>query len=275
MRGLARRREANRTHLGSSRLNVVKTFPLFEARGWGFYSDRAPLTIDSVNETIPALLSLCEPQSEEGGLIERLSQALSRTDGPDELRLRDLFLKYGSDKSMPHDYYKIYSELLRAIEVPRKLFEIGLGTNNRNIVSTMGISGQPGASLRAFRDFCPECEVIGADVDRAALFSEERIRTFHLDQTKSATFDAISDEVGWDFDLMIDDGLHSPHANLRSLRFFLSRIREGGFAVIEDIYERSVPIWLLASQLLGEEFESALISTSEAHMFVVRKRPRR
>jgi hypothetical protein len=31
-----------------------------------------------------------------------------------------------------------------------------------------------------------------------------------------------------DFDLMLDDGLHCPDANLQSLKFFLRKIKIGG-----------------------------------------------
>ena len=54
-----------------------------------------------------------------------------------------------------------------------KIFEIGLGTNNIDIVSTMGKKGHPGASLRAFRDFCPNAEIYGADFDSRILFQEK------------------------------------------------------------------------------------------------------
>ena len=73
----------------------------------------------------------------------------------------------------------------------RNIFEIGLGTNYKNIVSNMGINGKPGASLRAFRDYCPNASVFGADIDKRILFEEERIKTFYVDQTDPVTFDPI------------------------------------------------------------------------------------
>ena len=39
----------------------------------------------------------------------------------------------------------------------------------------MGTEGKPGASLRAFRDFCMNAEVIWADIDKRILFKEDRI----------------------------------------------------------------------------------------------------
>ena len=57
------------------------------------------------------------------------------------------------------------------------IFEIGLGSINTKIVSNMGKFGKPGASLRAFRDFCPNAIIYGADIDQSILFKEERIKT--------------------------------------------------------------------------------------------------
>lgn len=40
---------------GKTRLNILKTFPLFEAHGFGYYNIRAKLTIQSINQVIPSL----------------------------------------------------------------------------------------------------------------------------------------------------------------------------------------------------------------------------
>jgi hypothetical protein len=101
-----------------------------------------------------------------------------------------------------------------------RLLEIGLGTNNPDVVSTMGASGKPGASLRAFRDFLPNARVFGADIDGRILFEEERILTYYVDQTRSISFDELADKLGNEgFDLVIDDGLHSPNANIATMIF--------------------------------------------------------
>src|SRR5262249_45143750 len=111
--------------------------------------------------------------------------------------LADLFNQYGSDKSSSHDYHLLYAPILapRRHE-PLRLLEIGLGTNNRDVVSTMGINGKPGASLRAFRDFLPRARIFGADIDRRILFSEDRIETYFVDQTLQTSFDDLALALG-------------------------------------------------------------------------------
>src|SRR5688572_3863644 len=44
--------------VGSTKLNVLTTFPMFIPGGWGNYKDRASLTIQTINQTIPFLQSL-------------------------------------------------------------------------------------------------------------------------------------------------------------------------------------------------------------------------
>jgi hypothetical protein len=113
--------------------------------------------------------------------------------------------------------------------------------------------------------------VYGADFDRGVLFSEERIKTFFVDQTEPETFLPIGQTVGGDFDLMIDDGLHAPNANLNSLFFFLPRLRSGGYAVIEDIAPESEYLWKLVATILTDRFECELLKTSNELLFVVRR----
>ena len=66
-------------------------------------------------------------------------------------RLRTLFNDFGSDKSSEHDYEIFYSQILQSLP-SGDLLEIGIGTNNPNLNSTMGKSGKPGASLFAWQE---------------------------------------------------------------------------------------------------------------------------
>lgn len=254
-----------------TKINILNSFPIFEARGMGNYPMRAKLTIQSANQTLPALSRFTTQQETNKAFENLLIKVSSSIDGDDDKRLSELFRRYGSDKSTTHNYYKIYSFLLKELGDHKKIFEIGLGTNNTDIVSTMGKGGNPGASLRALRDFTSNAQIFGADFDTRILFSEKRIKTYFVDQTNSKTFDELSNKIGSDFDLMIDDGLHSPNANLHSLFFFIENIRIGGFAVIEDINILTKPIWAIVSQLIAPSYSSAFIQTKAACMFIVRR----
>jgi hypothetical protein len=155
---------------------------------------------------------------------------------------------YGTDKGSfsmkgrpfswaPHTYADFYERLFgHCREHVRNVFECGLGTNNPELVSSMGEAGKPGASLRLWRSYFPNAEIVGADIDGDILFTEERIRTFQCDQTDKAAIARLWAQVGEvEFDLMIDDGLHTAPAAITLLENSLHRLKPGGLYVIEDV----------------------------------------
>jgi hypothetical protein len=100
----------------------------------------------------------------------------------------------------------------------------------------MGISGKPGASLRAWRDYFPNSHVIGADIDRDVLFDEERIKTYYLDQTNPNSIFELWNEVGIsDFDFMVDDGLHIFSAGVCLFENSITKLKSNGIYIIEDV----------------------------------------
>lgn len=89
---------------------------------------------------------------------------------------------------------------------------------------------------------------LSADVDQRILFEEERIQTHFVDQTKPDTLNALKSWLPGPLDLIIDDGLHAPNANLNTLLFALQQVKPGGWIVIEGILEPMLPIWELAAK---------------------------
>src|SRR5215472_13940731 len=56
--------------------------------------------------------------------------------------------KHGSDKGRPNNYTPLYSALFKdRYDQPLRIFELGLGSNNLDVPSNMGVFGVPGASL--------------------------------------------------------------------------------------------------------------------------------
>jgi hypothetical protein len=190
--------------------------------------------------------------------------------------LGELFKKYGSDKSTTHNYFIFYSYILNTLGIKNKLnvLEIGLGTNNPNLVSTMGSSGMPGASLRAFRDYLPNSNIYGADIDKDILFSENRINTCYVDQLKYTSFDDIKNNFGnIKYNLIIDDGLHSIGANLNTLIFSLNSINNGGYIIIEDIPQSFLENWRIVDFILSKNnnFKTTLIKAKQSYLYVIKK----
>jgi hypothetical protein len=157
--------------------------------------------------------------------------------------------KYGSDKGSAieatnkqgwpsHSYTEVYDRWMSERRQDVKyIFECGIGTNNPELVSTMGIKGSPGASLRMWRDYFPSATVIGVDIDPSILFEEERIHTFSLDQTKKDEARNLFRKLNLRFDLIIDDGLHTFQAGASLFEAAIDYLAPNGRYVIEDVSE--------------------------------------
>lgn len=205
------------------------------------------LTLQAARETIPRMLDV----SEAAGAQRPQTEDWSKFTHPSAPELGALLDKYTSDKATPHKYHHLYAHLMGARrEEALNIFEVGLGSNNPAVTGSMPgrATASVGASLRAWRDFFPRASVYGADVDRGCLFDEARIRTFYVDQTQPETFMALGLP---ELDLVIDDGLHSPHANLATLAFGMRKMRPWGAIVIEDVSAFSLPIWQLVAEILA------------------------
>jgi hypothetical protein len=90
--------------------------------------------------------------------------------------------------------------------------------------------------LRVWKDYFPNAMIFGADIDRDILFQEDRIKTFYMDQ-----LDSKSIQDFWrmaecaDFNLMVDDGLHTFEAGSTLFLNSIEYLAPEGVYVIEDV----------------------------------------
>lgn len=141
-------------------------------------------------------------------------------------------------KKSQHNYTTFYYSIFNKIQNDNlRLFELGLGTNNVNVLSNMGPNGRPGASLYGWRDFFPNSKIYGADIDKGILFSTDRIKTFYCDQTNPDVIKELwnNDELQEDFDIIIEDGLHTYEANVCFLENSIHKLKVNGYYIVEDI----------------------------------------
>jgi len=158
--------------------------------------------------------------------------------------LCEIMGKYQSDKGHKniqkswHNYTTLYYSLFKDMQAqPLRIFELGLGTNNPNIPSNMGVNGKPGASLYGWREFFKNSKIYGADIDSKILFKAERIQTFYCDQTHAHTVVnmwKLPDLTGM-FDIIIDDGLHTFSANKCFFENSIHKLAPNGYYIIEDV----------------------------------------
>ena len=183
---------------------IVNGFPLFAPNSSGNYRARAELTVLAANQTFPFIVHFLDVIGRNqliSDMVEAQDLCADEESKESAARLKSLLDKYGSDKA-DHDYHYVYAFILKPADAITGVLEIGIGTNNTDVVSHMGRRGHQGASLRAFRDFLPNAQIYGADIDKRILFEEERIKTCFVDQTDLRSFDALGGSVGAKVDLI-------------------------------------------------------------------------
>lgn len=188
--------------------------------------------------------------------------------------------RFGSDKAW-NGYTPVYSALFGdRCDQPLRILELGLGTNNEDVLSNMGVFGAPGASLRGWRQLFPQAHVYGADIDRGILFEEDRIKTFHCDQLDAASIRELwsRPELRDGADIIIEDGLHTLEANISFLEGSLGHLRPGGIYVTEDIGADCFDEWFDRLEKTYSKqypkYEFAFVTLSERgynNMLVVRR----
>ena len=156
---------------------------------------------------------------------------------------------YGSDKGYldisnriffnnwhPHTYTDVYSSMFdHCKDNIKHVFECGIGTNT-SLISGMGDQYKPGASLRVWRDYFKNAEILGVDIDKNILFTDDRIQSNYADQLNPATINEMWDKFNnIEFDLMIDDGLHTYEAGVTLFENSFHKLKTNGIYVIEDV----------------------------------------
>lgn len=229
-------------------------------------------TIEKIQDAF-YFLTLMPSLKRDSSKVPSLHSRLRAEWSPDTgvLALGDLFTSYGSDKSTHHDYHLLYAEL-----VGRKRFhltsviEIGIGSIDLLTPQNMGLNGSPGASLRAFRDWAPQAEVIGADIDEKTLFTEQRIQTCRVNQLERNSFQDLKKKMSSGVDLIVVDGLHTPRAEINTLLELLPYLRSDGCLVIEDISRKSaLLLWPFAKLMLRHRFDPSIRKMKNGYVFVL------
>mgnify|MGYP001420892431 FL=1 len=163
------------------------------------------------------------------------------SNGNTNQELKKLMDLYGSDKggrNNHHNYAQYYSEIFsNKKDKIQNFLEIGLGSNNPEVPSNMGLDGKPLASLRAWRDYFKNANIYGADIDKNILKNEERIKTFYVDQTDPTTIKEMFRDIGISkFDIILEDGLHEYNANICFFENAIDFLSSDGVYIIEDVY---------------------------------------
>jgi SAM-dependent methyltransferase len=243
MKALELRQDAMKTLFRSLLRPILspRTFQLIRFRWWYVSSYFPRLVTSRFVKLTPKVRGFGAAQT-SSDLVKRLQSV--NTLAP--TRMCRVMTKYGSDKGRLHKYTTVYSELFKErYDEPLRVLEIGLGSNNQDVPSNMGLFGTPGASVRGWRELFPHALVYGADVDRRILFQENRIKTFYCDQLDRSSVRELwsQPDLQGGADIIIEDGLHTLEANVAFLEESLDHLRPGGIYITEDIMWNEVDLW--------------------------------
>jgi hypothetical protein len=145
----------------------------------------------------------------------------------------------------------VYLEILEKFESPR-ILEIGVGSINDFPYAGLAAGG----ALKGFRTKFPKATIVGIDIDPHSIevLKADNFLGYVVDQTsdKSLIQNKLNLEKHGPYDLIIDDGFHDPHANIRTLKSYYSLLSENGTYVIEDVHESLIDFWkVIATHLPG------------------------
>jgi hypothetical protein len=172
----------------------------------------------------------------------------------------DTHYEFGTDKEFNHKYCTAFydKEFAKYRDKNIRLLEIGV---------------HRGGGLAVFHEYFTEAEIYGVDpYDFGAKQNCEkfpRIKVMYADGYRREFAESLPN-----FDIIIDDGPHTKESHLQSLSIYLSKLKQGGVFVIEDIAEME---WttdykmLVPNDMSYEVIDAREISgMSDSIMFVVR-----
>lgn len=226
------------------------------------------LTLVGIKQLLPSINHFLRLIGTELPKIEMYDES-KRTQTSE--KLKELFNRHGSDKSVSHDYHLVYGEVFEKLDKKSFLnvLEIGLGSQNPLVPSRMCREFSVGSSIRAYKEYFPNAQIFGADVDKDILFTDERIKTSYVDQLNPQTFEEMHKNFNSpSYDLIIEDGLHSFVASLNTLNFALKYTKKRGIIVLEDL-GNAQNVWNMITFLLIIRGYDARLIRSKGLMLVV------
>lgn len=141
---------------------------------------------------------------------------------PQQTDLCRLAERHDTDKGT--QYTQVYDRLLSHVrERPLRMLEIGLYN---------------GGSFRMWRDYFPNAELHGIDIDPRTLAYEHEVpnsKVRLIDQSDPRQLDALISGLGGNYDFILDDGGHTMEQQIVSFEVLWPHVVPGGVYAIEDL----------------------------------------
>jgi hypothetical protein len=150
--------------------------------------------------------------------------------------LCDLARKWTTDKALY--YTPLYDSLLRdRRDSVRKVLEFGIGYPELMMqpASRMGARYYiAGASLFMWEEYFPNAEIYALDNRVGVLINSGRIHSFFCDQGSENSYFDVMEDLGENFDLIIDDGSHIRDHQILCAQMLVPLLAPDGIYIMED-----------------------------------------
>jgi hypothetical protein len=169
----------------------------------------------------------------DGGFIfDATPTVYNGIDQPNNFGLPELGEKFRPTKRR-HNYLIRYDHVFGAARHKvKRMVEIGVQSN---------------ASIGMWRDYFPNAEIVGIDIDpECERFESDRIKIIIGDQTDRAFLETFARENFGTIDIIVDDGLHTQNAILTSFSSLYPALNTNGIYAIEDLIEHDYVAQLVA-----------------------------
>ena len=143
--------------------------------------------------------------------------------------LKELFNKYGCDKAKKHHYHTVYQPEFEPLQ--------------NESINILEVGVFKGESASAWIDFFPNATVYGLDIfvrvsaEDIPILQHPRVKWLKGDSTHPSVSGAI--QKAWpdvQFDIIIDDGLHTPEANAQTFKNLFPFVKSTGSYYVEDVW---------------------------------------
>ena len=141
----------------------------------------------------------------------------------------------GTDKWGEHWYTQHYQRVFAPFRNRRmNVLEIGVGGYADSLAGA--------ASLRMWKAYFPNSQIVGIDLYDKSALAEPRIDILQCDQTDEAKLRSISESYGG-FDIIIDDGSHLNEHIIQTFGILFPLLRVPGIYAVEDLQTAYWPSW--------------------------------
>jgi hypothetical protein len=145
---------------------------------------------------------------------------------PPRPSLTEIAQRTGTDKWGLHYYTPNYERHLGHLRDQQfVLLEIGVGGYAR--------SGQGGGSLRMWRRYFPQAQIVGLDIEDKSFLDRPRLTTVQGDQTDESVLTTVVGRFGAPL-VVVDDGSHRPADIIETFRVLFPLLPDGAVYAIED-----------------------------------------